>query len=176
MGQDTPLSEATDVLVDANVFIAIGRPSNPRYDQFRQAVRAADVVLKVPRRVIEELGGATTDRVQTALDEGWAKIIDAPEPTDGDAVTASDIAGRTIANETDQPEHAVEKTDAILAGLTIQYVRERSAASVIVLTDHKPARKGIKNAVTAQGYTDTITVYGLADIIGEDSGDPIRLI
>lgn len=47
---------------------------------------------------------------------------------------------------------------------------------VIVLTDDKPVQKGIKNAVTAQGYADAITVYGLADIIGENSGDPIRLI
>ena len=74
------------------------------------------------RRVIGELGGAETDRVRTALDEEWAKIIDAPSPTDGDAVAASDIARRTIANETDQAEHEVEKTDTILAGLAIQHI------------------------------------------------------
>jgi len=38
-------------------------------------------------------------------------------------VTASDIARRVIANETGQPEHEVEKTDTILAGLVIQYLR-----------------------------------------------------
>jgi len=123
-----------------------------------------------------ELGGPETDCVRTALDEGWATIIDAPSPTDGDAVAASDIAKRTIANETDQPEHEVEKTDAILAGLAIQYVRDRSSEGVVVLTDDKPAKKGIENAVRAQGYTDTIAVHGLADIIGDDSGDSMRLI
>lgn len=176
MDPETPLAEATDVLVDANVFIAVGHPNNPRYDQFRQTVQKADIVLKLPQRVIGELGGVHSDRVQTALDEGWAEIIDAPDPTDGDAVAASDIAKRTIATETGQAEHAVEKTDAMLAGLAIQYVRDRSTASVIVLTDDKPARTGIRTAVTAQGYTDTISVYGLADILGEDSGDSIRLI
>jgi len=69
MGQDTPLSEATTVLVDTNVFIALGSPSKPQYDQFRQVVQKADVVLKLPQRVIGELGGARTDHVQTALDE-----------------------------------------------------------------------------------------------------------
>ena len=108
------------------------------------------------RRVIGELGGSETDRVRTALDEGWAEIIDAPSPTDGDAVAASDIARRTIANETDQAEHEAEKTDAILAGLAIQYVRDRSTTGVVVLTDDQPARKGIENAVRAQGYTDAI--------------------
>jgi len=66
-------------------------------------------VCKLPQRVIGELGGPKTDRVQAALDEGWAEIIDAPSPTDGDAVAASDIATRTIANETGKPEHEVEK-------------------------------------------------------------------
>ncbi|MFC4452086.1 hypothetical protein [Halorussus aquaticus] len=176
MDQDTPLSDATTVLVDANVFIALGRPSKPQYNQFRQAVRTADVVLKIPRRVIGELGGPQADRVQTALEEGWAEIIDAPDPTDGDAVAASDIAKRTIASETGQAEHDVEKTDAILAGLVVQYVRDRAEPNVVVLTDDKPARQGLKNAVTAQGYTDAITVCGLSDIIGDDAGSSMRLI
>lgn len=124
MDRDTPLSAEKDVLVDANIFIAIGNPSNPQFSRFRQAVQTAGVVLKLPQRVIGELGGRDTDRVQTALDEGWAKTIEAPPPTDADAVAASDIARRTIANETGKAEHEVEKTDVILAGLTIQYVRD----------------------------------------------------
>lgn len=176
MDSDAPLSADQDVLVDANIFYAIGHPSNPQYRRFRSAVQNAGIVCKLPRRVIGELGGPETDRVRTALDEGWAEIIDAPSPTDGDAVAASDIARRTIANETDQAEHEVEKTDVILAGLAIQYVRDRETAGVVVLTDDKPARKGIENAVQAQGYTDAITVYGLSDIIGDDPGDSMRLI
>jgi len=176
MGKDTPLSDATAVLVDANVFIALGRPSKPQYNQFRRAVQTAGVVLKLPRRVIGELGGPKTDYVQTALNQGWAEIIDAPEPTDGDAVAASDIARRTIASETGQAEHAVEKIDAILAGLVIQYVRDRSDPNVVVLTDDQPARQGLRNAVAAQGYADAITVCKLSDIIGDDAGSSMRLI
>jgi hypothetical protein len=55
-------------------------------------------------------------------------------------------------------------------------VRDRSTTGVVVLTDDQPARKGIENAVRAQGYTDAITVYRLAVIIGGDSGDSMRLI
>lgn len=109
MDADTPFSADQDVLVDANIFYAIGSPSNPQYQRFRSVVQNAGVVCKFPRRVIGELGGSETDRVRTALDEGWATIIDAPSPTDGDAVAASDIAKRTIANETDQDEHEVKK-------------------------------------------------------------------
>jgi len=117
MSRSNPLSSEQDVLVDANIFFAIGHPSNPKYARFRSAIRNAGVVCKLPQRVIGELGGSEMDRVRTALDEGWAEIIDAPSPADGDAVAASDIATRTIANETGKPEHEVEKTDAILAGL-----------------------------------------------------------
>lgn len=176
MERDTPLSAEQDVIVDANVFFAIGRPSNPQYARFRSAIQTAGVVCKLPHRVIGELGGPETNRVRTALDEGWAEIIDAPSPTDGDAVAASDIARRTIATETGNAEHEVEKTDTILAGLAIQYVRDRSTTNVVVLTDDTPARKGIENAVTAQGYTDAISVYELADSIGDDPGDSLRLI
>lgn len=79
-------------LVDANIFFAIGHPPNPKYARFRNEVEKAGVVCNLPRRVISELGGPETDRVRTALDEEWAEIIDAPAPTDGDAIAASDIA------------------------------------------------------------------------------------
>mgnify|MGYP005868459715 CR=1 FL=1 len=176
MDHGSPLTGTKDVLVDANILIAIGDPSNAKFRQFRRAVQTAGVVLKLPQRVVGEIGGRDTDRVQTALDEGWAEIIESPDPTDGDAVAASDIAKRTIANTTGQPEHEVEKADAILAGLAIQYLKDHATAGVVVLTDDKPARNGIETAVTTQGYTETIGVYGLVDIIGDESGDSVRLI
>ncbi|SIS15942.1 hypothetical protein SAMN05421752_11565 [Natronorubrum thiooxidans] len=57
MSRDNLLSSEQDVLVDANVFFAIGHPSNPKYARFRSAVRNAGVVCKLPQRVIGELGG-----------------------------------------------------------------------------------------------------------------------
>lgn len=64
----------------------------------------------------------------------------------------------------------------ILAGLAVQYVRDRSTADVNVLTDDKPARAGIENAVAAQNYGDAISVYGLTDVLGDDPGDSMRLL
>ncbi len=52
MGRDTPLSADQDVLVDANIFYAIGQPSNPQYQRFRRAIQHAGVVCKLPWRVI----------------------------------------------------------------------------------------------------------------------------
>lgn len=156
-------------------FFAIGQPDNPRYRAFRQAIQTTDITCKLPQRVVGELGGPETDRVQTALTEGWADRIEPPSPTDGDAVAASDIARRTIASETGRSEHEIEKADVLFAGIAIQYARDR-LTSVVVLTDDKPAREGIKNAVSALGYEETIAIYGVADIIGDDPGDSVRLI
>lgn len=175
MGQ-TPLSAEATVIVDANVFFAIGQPSNPHYERFRAEVQRVGVVVKLPQRVVGELGGPETERIQTARDEGWAEIVEAPPLTDGDAITASDIARRTIASETGQPEHEVEKTDTILAGIAIQYLKEPSSAPVIVVTDDGPAKQGIEAAVHAQGYDDSITVCGLSDIIGDEFDDDLTVI
>jgi len=176
MGGETPLSGAETVLVDANVFFAVGHPSNAKYQQFRTAVERAGVVLKLPRRVVGELGGPETAPVRTALDEGWAEVVTAPDPADSDAVAASDIATRTIANETGRPEHEVEKPDVILAGLAVAYAREHTSPAVALLTDDTPARLGIENGVASQGYGDVISVYELADIIGDEPDESIRLI
>lgn len=55
-------------------------------------------MLKLPQRVVDELGGTGSDRIQTALDKGWVEIVDAPSLRDADAINASDIARRAIAN------------------------------------------------------------------------------
>ena len=75
MDRDSPLSAEKDVIVDANIFIAIGDPSNPQFSQFRRAVQEADVMLKLPQRVIGELGGRDTTRVQAALDEAGPRLL-----------------------------------------------------------------------------------------------------
>ena len=176
MSHSSPLSADVPVIADANVFFAIGRPSNPKYERFRREVQNAGVVLRLPRRVVDELGGPETNRIHRALDEGWAEIVDAPSPQDADAAIASDIARRVIANETGQPEHEVEITDTILAGLVIQYLRDTEATDVVVLTDDIPANQGIETAVKELGYGDAIGVYGLSDIIDDDSDDSLTII
>jgi len=176
MVDEPPLAGENEVLVDANVFFAVGRPSNRKYDRFRQEVTRTNTVLKLPHRVVGELGGPETERVETALDEGWAEIVDAPDVEDGDALAASDIARRTIATETGSPEHEVEKADTVLAGLAIQYLRDRSVESVVVLTADIPARNGIVNAAESQGYADAVSVCGVSDIVGDDPDDSMTLI
>jgi hypothetical protein len=145
----SPLSAEQTIFVDANVFFAIGSTLNSKYQAFRREIKRADAVLKLPRRVVGELGGRKATPIQTALDDGWVEIVEAPPIRDADAVNASDIARRTMAATTDRPEHEIEKTDTILAGLTIQYLRETDHDCVIVITDDIPAKLGIETAIHA---------------------------
>lgn len=171
----SPLSADQAILVDANVFYAIGAPSNPKYQAFRRETKHANAVLKLPERVLKELGRRDQPRIQTALDGGWIEIVETPPVRDGDAVNASDIARRTMAAATGSPEHEIEKTDTIIAGIAIQYLREVEYERVTVITDDKTAKEGIETAFYAQGYDDSIAVLSRFDII-DDAPDSVRLI
>lgn len=175
MEESSPLSAEQAIFVDANVFFALGAPSNPRYQAFRREIKRANAVLKLPRRVVGELGGRKAVPIRTALDEEWIEIVDAPPIRDADAVNASDIARRTMAAETGRPEHEIEKTDTILAGIVIQSLKETDAKRAVVITDDKTAKKGIETAITAQGYEDSIVVLSRFDIIDDDPGS-IRVL
>jgi hypothetical protein len=171
---DSGVPTGAAVLVDTNVFFATGGPSNSKYRRFRDTIRAAEASCWLPQRVVEELGGPETDRIETALSAGWVEIADPLNRTDGDVVAATDIARRTIASETGRPEHEIEKADTTLAGLAVQFARHHSEP-VVVATNDIPARAGVEHAVTASGHDD-IHVCEVADVIGDDADDPIRLL
>lgn len=115
-------------------------------------------------------------RIQTVLADGWIEIIDAPPLQDADAVRASDIARRVIANESEKAKHEIAKADTILAGLTIQYVRNSTQTGVIVLTGDTGAQRCIEAAIRDQGYENSIKIYNLYDIIGDDPDDSMTII
>jgi hypothetical protein len=165
------------VLVDTNVFVAVGGPDHDKYQALRSVVQREGVVLQIPERVEAELRTMQmTNRVETAVDDGWAELVSPPEPTDGDAVTAMDFTRRDIANQTDTHEHEVEKADTVFAGLAIQYLKDDTGGSFVVLTDDKVAATAIQRAVEQQGYGTSISVLRLSDVIEDEIDDDFRVI
>jgi hypothetical protein len=131
-------------------------------------------VLLVPERVHEELSTMhVANRVQHAVDDGWAEIVDPPSPTHAEAVTAMDTVRREIARRSAKDEHEVEKADTVLAGLAIEY-RHRRGNDVFVLTDDRVAAAAIRAAVRRQDHEDAIAVVTRSEIL--DSDDDLRLI
>ena len=169
------LTPETTALVDTNLFVAIGGPTNSKYRALREYVRRRDLVLEVPRRVERELSTMHySNRVETAVEEGWAERIDPPSPTDSNAVDAMDFVRREIANRTDKDEHDVEKADTALAGLAVERL-ERGDESVAVLTDDRVAARAIEMGVARSGCEGSLTVFTRDDLIG-DSDDDLRII
>lgn len=175
MSDEKTLDSDERTLVDSNFFVAIGNPDNEKFQRFCEIVTENEVVLSVPERVRRELSiHPTEQRLTTALDEGWAKIVSAPPLTANEAVTAADQARRTIAEITGKDEHDVEKADTIFAGLAVQYL-SLGDDRVTVLTDDGPATRAIKTAVRSVEVRGDVRVLTLKDVIGDDDED-IRLI
>lgn len=169
------LTPETIPLVDTNLLVAVGGPENLKYRALRRYVEKRDVVLKVPRRVEEELSTMQYgDRIETAVEEGWAERIDSPSPTKADAVDAMDFVRREIAHQTGKDEHEVEKADTVFAGLAVEFWQVRDAP-VAVLTDDRIAADAIETAVAKQGYGDAISVFTRDELLGDDDGD-LRII
>ena len=162
------------VLVDTNIFVAVGEPDNSKYQSLREYAQQRDLVLLVPRRVREELSTMhVANRVETAVEDGWADVVNPPSPTHSEAVTAMDTVRREIARRSDKDEHEVEKADTVLAGLAIEY-HQRRGKDVFVLTDDKVAAEAIRLAMRQQDFEDAVTVVTRTDIL--DSDDDFRLI
>lgn len=167
-------SQGSVVLADTNLFVAVGSVDSQKYDALRDWAQQRSATLRVPSRVSEELRVMhLADRLETAVDEGWATIVDPPEPTASAAISAMDSVRQYIADQTGADEHDVEKADTVFAGLAIEYI-EQGHSTVIVLTDDKIASAAIERAVSTSGYENRITVYRRTDIL--DTGDDFRVI
>lgn len=163
------------VLVDTNLFVAVGGSEKPKYQKLRAFTKRQQVTLQVPQRVVDELSTMhIADRVNVAVEEGWATIVDPPSPSHGDAVAAMDFVRREIARRSEKDEHEVEKADTVFAGLAIEFLQQGNQW-VVVLTDDRIAAEAIERAVGKQGYDESILVLRRTDIM-DDDGDDVRVI
>lgn len=169
------LTPETVVLVDTNLFVAVGGPGNSKFRALREYVEQRNVVLKVPRRVERELSTMHyADRVERAVDEGWAERVDPPSPTDPDAVNAMDFVRREIARRTGTDEHDVEKADTALAGLAVEYLK-RTGDPVAVVTDDRVAAQAIEAGTARSDCEGSVRVFTREDLLG-GGDDDLRII
>jgi len=163
------------VLVDTNVFVAVGGPDNTKYQALRAFATDHNLELHVPERVVEELRTMhAADRVEQAVQAGWARVVQPPEPTHSDAIAAMDHVRRTIASRSDKDEHKVEKADTVFAGLAIEYLHRHDNA-VFVVTDDRVAAAAISESLAARGAADRVAVLTRDDVFDDDDDD-IRMI
>ncbi|MFD1514089.1 hypothetical protein [Halomarina rubra] len=154
----------TAYIVDTGVFVRCGGPDNEKFQRLRRAVRQAGVILLVPQRVYEELGGDPTAEdypsadipYQAGFDEGWTVVAPALDYTNPKVSTVMDEARRFIANATDRNEDIIEKADTALIGLAAQLLDTGQADHIVLLTTDKPAGKAAETLLAQRGYGDQI--------------------
>ena len=123
-------------IADTGLFVAMGQPTNNRYQAVRRFARRNDSIFVLPERVYEEL---TIDDpnveevpVDTAIDEGWTRVA-APLKFSEPIVSRSmDGVQRYIANADDRPTDEVERADPALAALAAQHLNVGSASEVYI--------------------------------------------
>ena len=164
-------------IADTGLFVAMGQPSNSRYQAVRRFARRNDITFLLPERVYEELTGddpAVTDvPVDTAIDEGWAEVAAPLEFSQPVVSRVMDGVQRYIANADGRPADEVERADAALAALAAQYLSTGSAREVYLYTTDTAAGEGAETSLESEGYGDSVTFVNgfrfIEDLVAGDS-------
>jgi hypothetical protein len=148
-------------IADTGLFVAIGQPSNSRYQAVRRFTRRNDITFVLPERVYEELTVDDSDvedvPVDAAIDEGWATVAAPLEFSEPIVSRVMDGVRRYIANADDRPADEVERTDAALAALAAQELSVGAATEVYIYTTDIAAGEGAETVFASEGYGDSVT-------------------
>jgi len=148
-------------IADTGLFVAMGQPSNSRYQAVRRFARQNDVTFVLPERVYEELTVDDPDvedvPVDAAIDEGWAMVATPLEFSKPIVSRVMDGIQRYIANADDRPADEVERADAALAALAAQELCMGAATEVYIYTTDIAAGEGAETVLASEGYGDSVT-------------------
>ena len=148
-------------IADTGLFVAMGQPSNSRYQAVQRFARRNDIVFILLERVYEELTvnepNVEEVPVDTAIDEGWATIAASLEFSEPVVSRVMDGVQRYIANADDRPADEVERADAALASLAAQHLSAGTATDVYTYTTDIAAGEGAETVLASEGYGDSVT-------------------
>ncbi|MCG1004635.1 MULTISPECIES: hypothetical protein [Halobacterium] len=164
-------------IADTGLFVAMGQPSNSRYQAVRRFARRNDVTFVLPERVYEELTIEDPDveapPVDAAIDEGWATVAAPLEFSEPVVSRVMDGVQRYIANADDRPADEVERADAALAALAAQHLSAGTATEVYIYTTDIAAGEGAETVLASEGYGDSVTFVNgfrfIEDLVAGDS-------
>jgi hypothetical protein len=148
-------------VADTGLFAAIGQPSNRRYQAVRTFARRNGMTFVLPERVYDELtvnaSDVETPPIDTAIDEGWARLAESLEYSYGLVSRTMDGVQRYIANADDRPADEVERADPALAGVAAHAFVEGTADHAYIYTTDTLAGEGAESVFASEGYGDSIT-------------------
>ena len=164
-------------MADTGLFVAMGQPSNSRYQAVRRFARRNDITFVFPERVYGELTADDPNveevPVDTAIDEGWATVAAPLEFSEPIVSRAMDGVQRYIANADDRAADEVERADAALTALAAQHLSTGTATSVCIYTTDIAAGEGAETVLASEGFGDSVTFVNgfqfIEDLVAGDS-------
>lgn len=139
----------------------MGQPSNPRYLAVRRFARRNGITFVLPERVYGELTvnapDVETPPIDTAIEEGWARVAAPLKYSHGVVSRTMDGVQRYIANADDRPADEIERADPALAGVAAQAFVEGTADQAYIYTTDTAAGKGAEAVLASEGYGDSVT-------------------
>ncbi|APX00288.1 hypothetical protein CHINAEXTREME_21035 (plasmid) [Halobiforma lacisalsi AJ5] len=164
-------------IADTGLFVAMGQPSNHRYQAVRRFARRNDITFVLPERVYEELTIDEPDveapPIDAAIDEGWTTVAAPLEFSEPVVSWVMDGVQRYIANADDRPADEVERADAALAALAAQHLSAGTATDVYIYTTDIAAGEGAETVLASEGYGDSVTFVNgfrfIEDLVAGDS-------
>ncbi|GAA0478803.1 hypothetical protein MUK72_15935 (plasmid) [Halococcus dombrowskii] len=152
-------------IADTGFFVAVGDSSNERYQRVRTFAERNEITFVVPKRIYEELTGATDSEsseveaipIDSAIDDGWVRVADSLEYTNPVVSKTMDGIQRYIANADDRPADEVERADPALGALAAQALSSGNAAHAYIYTTDLAAGEGAETVLASEGYDDAVT-------------------
>lgn len=158
-------------VADTGLFVAMGQPSNQRYQAVRSFARKHNFTFVIPESVYAELttheDGFQSPPIETAIEENLLEVADPLDYTNSLLSETMDGVRRYIANADDRPEDAIERADTALAGVIAQALDSSQVSEAYVYTTDIVAGEGIEVIFNSQGYGDTVTFVNAFRLIDE---------
>lgn len=164
-GTDVP--PGSTAILDSSVLIAMGAPSNDKFQAFERFVTRWEITVRIPDHLAVELGESPDayeyqhERLRAARNTGWLERaeVDFSNPGVSEAVDRTRKRMLNLSAD-DVTEDEIEKTDTILAGLAYQHT-SADATQVTVFVSDSIAERAIGDVLTAMDTrADTVVVEG----------------
>jgi hypothetical protein len=163
-------------VADTGLFVALGSPSNERYQAVQTFARRNGIVFELPDRVYDELTvtdtAERTPPADVAIESGWATVADPLDFSRPVVSRVMDGVQRYIANADDRPAAQVERADAALAALVAERLDAGEVADAYVYTTDVAAGEAAETVLASEGFGDSVTfVNGFQFVEDLRSGD-----
>lgn len=163
-------------LVDTDVFVACAREGADPFGPLSTTRR--DVPFLIPPHVYEELhsdpGAYATGPlpIDDAIRDGWVTVTKAIDRSNETVADVLSEARRFVAEATDRPVDAIEKTDVVLVGIAAQLLDEGRAQRASVYTGDRTTGQAAERLLPQHGFdADRIEwVDGAEFLDGLESG------